>query len=167
MFAHHFKSKATQLNSLFLAISRRLGILQPPVPRWKATSAFSGLNSFLPPRTHKPPGWNSSSDFFLGPTGPPQASPSFGTNFTGALLATVANVDGVGVASAINPHWLYPSTPWDGFLPSDAITSDGNDDCCYRVDLRSNHNTFTVAYLGGFLYKWRFSYFIDIKVPSN
>lgn len=105
-----------------LAVSRRLGFPQPPAPHWSSLPAYK---EFHPPKQypiHKENNFQVDLDDFLGPVGPQQSSISYQSNYTGpggsARLASVSSYG--GISDMVNPLWLFPSTPWEPPLPSDA-----------------------------------------------
>ena len=105
-----------------LAVSRRLGFPQPPAPQWSSLPVYK---EFQPPKQypiHKENNFQVDLDDFLGPIGPQQSSISYQSNYTGpggsARLASVSFYG--GISDVVNPLWLFPSTPWEPPLPSDA-----------------------------------------------
>ncbi|CAH8559449.1 unnamed protein product [Dicrocoelium dendriticum] len=127
LFNRHLKDITVQLASLFLAISRRLGLPQPPSPEWNASPAFRSA-SFTPEKVYQVPPestFQSDLDDFLGPIGPQHDSPRFSGNYTSpGGSARLAVVSSMGDAeSTIDPFWLHPSLPWDVPMPSDAAFS--------------------------------------------
>ncbi|CAI2723675.1 unnamed protein product [Schistosoma spindalis] len=122
LFQRYFKNKSSQLTTLLLAVSRRLGFPQPPAPHWSSLPAYK---EFQPPKQysiHKENNFQVDLDDFLGPVGPQQSSISYQSNYTGpggsARLASVSFYG--GISDMVNPLWLFPSTPWEPPLPSDA-----------------------------------------------
>ncbi|CAL8106894.1 unnamed protein product [Calicophoron daubneyi] len=145
IFDRHLQDWSAQIRSLLLAVSRRLGYPQPPAQYWPATPAYGG-RIFKPPRVYPVPRestYQADLDDFIGPIGPELNSPNFSTNFTGpggsAQFATVSMYNGPEIVA---PHWLYPSTPWDVFLPSDAPHSHYNHT---RTGLRPINHTINTA----------------------
>lgn len=128
LYRRHFQGTKAQIDSLFLAISRRLSLTQPPAPAWVARPAFS-QSEFRPHKFYQVSAqstYQTDLDDFLGPVGPTQPSPRFRANFTepggASHLGLVAIDDGDRI---VDPFWLYPSTPWDVPMPSDAGYSTG------------------------------------------
>ncbi|CAH8459488.1 unnamed protein product [Schistosoma rodhaini] len=122
LFQRYLKDKSSQLTTLLLAVSRRLGFPQPPAPQWSSLPVYK---EFQPPKQypiHKENNFQVDLDDFLGPIGPQQSSLSYQSNYTGpggsARLASVSFYG--GISDVVNPLWLFPSTPWEPPLPSDA-----------------------------------------------
>uniref|UniRef100_A0A5K3G201 Glyco_transf_64 domain-containing protein n=1 Tax=Mesocestoides corti TaxID=53468 RepID=A0A5K3G201_MESCO len=97
----YLNTAAAQLATLFLALSRRLGLPQPPAPVTKSVPAFRS-GSFHPERFYKPRAQVLSQvdvDGLLGPLGPQWDSPpAVQSVFTHSSLA--------------DPFWRHPSTPF-------------------------------------------------------
>ncbi|THD19090.1 hypothetical protein D915_010226 [Fasciola hepatica] len=126
LYRRYFQGVKAQIDSLFLAISRRLGLPQPPAPAWTARPAFS-QTAFSPPKYYQvsvQSTYQTDLDDFLGPVGPTQSSAHFRGNFTEPGGAAHLGLVALGAADRIvHPFWLYPSTPWDVPMPSDAAHS--------------------------------------------
>ncbi|KAH8852898.1 Exostosin-3 [Schistosoma japonicum] len=121
LFKRFLKHKSSQLTTLLLAVSRRLGFPQPPAPQWVSLPAYG---EFQPPKQypiHKENNLQVDLDDFLGPIGPQQSSISYQSNYTGlGGSARLAIVSVHSDSNMANPFWLFPSTPWEPSLPSDA-----------------------------------------------
>nr|CAH8830039.1 unnamed protein product [Trichobilharzia regenti] len=121
LFQRYLKDRSSQLTTLLLAVSRRLGFPQPPAPYYPSKPAY---REFTPPKqypVHKENNIQADLDDFLGPTGPQQSSISYQSNYTGpGGSAHFARVSFHDDANIVNPFWLFPSTPWEPVLPSDA-----------------------------------------------
>ncbi|VDP79759.1 unnamed protein product [Echinostoma caproni] len=126
IYRRYFQGVPAQVNSLLLAVGRRLGLPQPPAPAWSSRPAFSH-SDFSPSKYYQVPAqstYQTDLDDFLGPVGPTQPSLRFQANFTdpgGAAHLGLVSVDGAD--RIIHPFWSYPSTPWDVPMPSDAAHS--------------------------------------------
>lgn len=112
----YLKSKESQLATLLLGLSRRLGLHPPSVPQTKAEPAFAMLPSnsssfhptlFYPPRAGVLA--QVDVDDLLGPMGPTKEESTINT----------VNYFPSEIFPLLDPFWRHSNTPWDAFLPTE------------------------------------------------
>ncbi|VDL44699.1 unnamed protein product [Hymenolepis diminuta] len=113
IFRKHLSSTEAQLATIFLTLSGRLGLPQPPAPLSRSLPALSS-GRLQPERLYQPrPEVLAQVDVdgLLGPIGPEWNSPAqslFGPFLTGAGSAKV------------DPFWTHANTPWSSpLLPTE------------------------------------------------
>nr|VZI13850.1 unnamed protein product [Spirometra erinaceieuropaei] len=120
----YLSTKQSQLGTIFLALSRRLGLRQPPAPLRPSepalilspdnSSQVSATLTFYPSYFYEPrPSVLAQMDVddLLGPTGPQRDSPWRGSMWYDG---------GSDLPSPVaDPFFSHASTPWDPFLPSE------------------------------------------------
>uniref|UniRef100_A0A0V0JBP5 Exostosin-3 n=1 Tax=Schistocephalus solidus TaxID=70667 RepID=A0A0V0JBP5_SCHSO len=139
----YLSTKQSQLGTIFLALSRRLGLRQPPAPLLPSEPALlrppanaSSLQAtttltFYPSYFYEPrPSVLAQMDVddLLGPTGPQRDSPS---------SASLQYAVGGDLPSLVaDPFFSHASTPWAPFLPSEMQFSQGQ-----KFDFRPINHT--------------------------
>ncbi|KAM7535456.1 hypothetical protein Aperf_G00000096652 [Anoplocephala perfoliata] len=112
IYRKYLSTAEKQLATIFLTLSRRLGLPQPPAPLTRSTPALVS-GRLQPERVYQPrPEVLAQVDVdgLLGPLGPrwdSPAQPSF------MLLSSA-------ISSRVDPFWTHTNTPWSSpFLPTE------------------------------------------------
>ncbi|VDQ08369.1 unnamed protein product [Trichobilharzia regenti] len=106
LFQRYLKDRSSQLTTLLLAVSRRLGFPQPPAPYYPSKPAY---REFTPPKqypVHKENNIQADLDDFLGPTGPQQSSINASTNY--GLRPINHSINLAGYEFNMNLGGMYP-----------------------------------------------------------
>lgn len=138
LWQRHFSTPEAQLATIFLALSRRMGLPQPPAPLAPSQPILltGGLQpssdagaTYLPRREVLA---QVDVDDFLGPLGPPMDSPLFAQSSLSQFV-----YDRHRQHDLVDPFWSHSSTPWDlPLLPTEFqfLATDGSSNTvlCYR-----------------------------------